>query len=155
VLTPDFHARIELISRICDAGPTVFNHNIETVRRLTHQVRPQARYERSLEVLKSVKRCAPAMTVKSGVMLGLGESIEEVITTLQDLRRMDVDVVTIGQYLKPSEGRLEIEKFIHPEVFSDLERVGNEMGFSEVYSGPYVRSSYHAGEVYSRSLSIV
>ena len=153
VLTPDFHARPELIARICEARPDVYNHNIETVKRLQKSVRPQASYERSLRVLELVKSYAPEITAKSGMMLGLGEQLEEVIETLKDLRSAGCEIITIGQYLKPKEGKLEIEEFIAPEVFSLLTETGKRMGFREVYAGPYVRSSYHAGEAYARSLS--
>jgi lipoic acid synthetase len=152
VLTPDFHARPELISHICEAKPNVYNHNIETVRRLTKRVRPQASYERTLRVLELVKSLAPEIATKSGLMLGLGEQLEEVIETLKDLRSAGCEIITIGQYLKPKEGKLEIEAFISPEVFKLLEETGKRMGFREVYAGPYVRSSYHAGESYARSL---
>ena len=155
VLTPDFHARPELIARICEARPDVYNHNIETVKRLQKSVRPQASYERSLRVLELVKSTAPEIATKSGMMLGLGEQLEEVIETLKDLRSAGCEIITIGQYLKPKEGKLEIEEFIAPEVFSLLTETGKRMGFREVYAGPYVRSSYHAGESYSRSLNSV
>jgi lipoic acid synthetase len=152
ILTPDFHARPELIAHICEAQPDVYNHNIETVKRLQKLVRPQASYERSLRVLELVKDYAPEMTTKSGIMLGLGERLEEVIETLIDLKAVGCDIITIGQYLKPKEGKLEVEAFIAPEVFSLLKETGKRMGFKEIYAGPYVRSSYHAGEAYARSL---
>lgn len=150
VLTPDFHARRELVQHVCDAHPNVFNHNLETVERLSPRVRPQARYDRSLDVLRQIKICDARIVTKSGLMLGLGETLEEVKTALRDLRSVGVEIVTIGQYLKPKEGKLEVEAFIHPEVFMELEEVGKGMGFSEVYGGPYVRSSYQAGESYAR-----
>ena len=153
VLTPDFHARRELIEHVCDAHPTVFNHNIETVERLNPSVRPQARYERSLKVLELIKSYDSSITTKSGLMLGLGETLEEVRSTLCDLRSVGCEIITIGQYLKPREGKLEVEEYVSPEVFSLLEEEGRQLGFREVYSGPYVRSSYHAGEAYERSLS--
>ena len=151
VLTPDFHARHSLIEHVCDAHPAVFNHNLETVERLTPRVRPQARYARSLNVLELVKSYDPSITTKSGLMLGLGESLDEVMETLSDLRSVGCDIVTIGQYLKPREGKLDIEEFIRPEIFSFLETEGKRLGFRDVYAGPYVRSSYHAGEAYERS----
>lgn len=151
ILTPDFHGRPELIGRVCEAGPAVFNHNIETVRRLTKRVRPQARYERSLEVLRLAKSAGTAAVVKSGLMMGFGETFDEVLEALQDLRAAGVDVVTIGQYLRPQAGALKVETFIHPEVFRELRNRALEFGFSEVYAGPYVRSSYHAGEIFKRS----
>ena len=151
-LVPDFHARRELIEYVCDARPQVFNHNLETVRRLTPMVRRQARYDRSLEVLQIVKQYDDAMTTKSGLMLGLGETVDEVKSTLYDLRAVGVNIVTIGQYLKPKDGKLEVVEFVHPGVFEELGEEGKKIGFSEVYSGPYVRSSYHAGEAYRRSV---
>ena len=153
VLTPDFHARLELIEHVCDAEPTVFNHNIETIERLSPRVRPQAQYRRSLKVLEHIKSYRPEILTKSGLMLGLGEKFDEVITTLQDLRSIGCDILTIGQYLKPQEGKLEIEEFVTPEMFAVFETEGRKLGFREVYSGPYVRSSYHAGEAYERSLA--
>ena len=152
VLTPDFHGRHTLIEHVCDAHPTVYNHNIETVERLNLRVRPQARYTRSLQVLEHVKSYDPTILVKSGLMLGLGESLDEVRCTLHDLRSAGCDIVTIGQYLKPKEGKLEMEEFVAPEIFTALEEEARTMGFREAYSGPYVRSSYHAGEVYTESL---
>ncbi|OGX04269.1 MAG: lipoyl synthase [Omnitrophica bacterium RIFCSPLOWO2_12_FULL_50_11] len=150
ILTPDFHARRELIEFICDAQPNVFNHNLETVERLSPHVRPQARYHRSLDVLRQIKDYDAEIATKSGLMLGLGETLEEVKTALLDLRSVGVDIITIGQYLKSKEGKFEVEAFIHPDVFTDLEEEGKRMGFSEVYCGPYVRSSYHAGEAYAK-----
>ncbi len=153
VLTPDFHAKAPLIEHVCDAHPTVFNHNVETVERLTPRVRPQARYSRSLKVLEYIKSYDPSIVTKSGLMLGLGEKHEEVRTTLCDLRAVGCKIITIGQYLKPREGKLEMEEFVSPEIFSMFEEEGRKLGFREVYSGPYVRSSYHAGEAYERSLT--
>jgi len=150
VLTPDFHARRDLIERVCDASPTVFNHNLETVERLSAKVRPQGRYHRSLEVLRCVKAYRPDIVTKSGLMLGLGERSDEVIEALTDLRAVGCEMVTIGQYLKPREGKLEIEEFVPPQVFSFLEQEALKIGFQEVFAGPYVRSSYHAGEAFER-----
>jgi lipoyl synthase len=150
VLTPDFHARTELIEHVCEAKPTVFNHNLETVERLSRKVRPQASYQRSLETLEKAKRSGSEVVTKSGLMLGLGEKLEEVIEALSALREVGVDMVTMGQYLKPKAGKLEVQEFVHPEQFAHLEDEAKHLGFKEVYSGPYVRSSYHAGEAYSR-----
>lgn len=152
VLTPDFHAKRNSIEHICDAQPAVFNHNIETVERLSSKVRPQARYSRSLKVLEIIKSYDPSIVTKSGLMLGLGETLDEIRTTLRDLLSAGCQILTIGQYLKPQEGKLEVEEYIKPEFFAQLEEEGRQMGFQEVYSGPYVRSSYHAGEAYERSL---
>ncbi|MBI4372466.1 MAG: lipoyl synthase [Candidatus Omnitrophica bacterium] len=151
VLTPDFHAKSHLIEHVCDACPTVFNHNLETVERLTKRVRPQAAYARSLQVLEHIKAYDPSIVTKSGLMLGLGEELDEVTTTFRDLRSVGCEIVTIGQYLKPKEGKLEMEEFVSPEIFALLEAEGRRLGFEEVYTGPYVRSSYHAGEAYQRS----
>ena len=155
VLTPDFHAKSDLIERVCDAQPTVFNHNIETVERLTPLVRPQARYHRSLKVLELVKSYHPEIMTKSGLMLGLGETRDEVRQAFCDLKSAGCEIVTLGQYLKPLEGKLEIHEFVRPEIFDQLKDEGLEFGFREVYSGPYIRSSYHAGEAYERSLGKV
>ena len=154
VLTPDFHAKASLIEHVCDASPTVFNHNVETVERLTPRVRPQARYSRSLKVLEYIKSYDPSIVTKSGLMLGLGETLDEIRQTLRDLKSVGCEMITIGQYLKPEEGKLEIEEFVSPEVFSLLEEEGRKLGFREVYAGPYVRSSYHAGEAYERSKTL-
>ncbi|MBI3313299.1 MAG: lipoyl synthase [Candidatus Omnitrophica bacterium] len=151
VLTPDFHAREELIAKVVNARPDVFNHNLETVRRLQKKVRPQAGYERSLAVLEMVKRLDPAMTTKSGLMLGLGESREEVLQAAADLRAAGCDILTLGQYLRPTLNHLEVVEYIAPEIFSDLARELKSMGFLEVFAGPYVRSSYHAGETFLNS----
>ena len=153
VLTPDFHGKEDLLEQVCDGQPNVYNHNLETVERLSARVRPQARYERSLGVLEHVKKYSPKILTKSGLMLGLGERMEEVRKSFQDLRSVGCDILTLGQYLKPKEGKLEIEEFVAPEIFSELEREGKKLGFREVYAGPYVRSSYHAGEAYERSLA--
>ena len=152
VLVPDFHAKPDLIEHVCDAHPEVYNHNIETVECLTPGVRPQARYSRSLGVLEHVKSYDPSIVTKSGLMLGFGEALSEVIETFCDLRSVGCDILTIGQYLKPRAGKLEVEEFISPEVFSMLVEEGRKLGFREVYAGPYVRSSYHAGEIFQRSL---
>jgi lipoic acid synthetase len=141
-LIPDFDARPELIQKVIDAGAEVISHNMETVRRLTPSTRSRAKYERSLQVLRIISD-SPARS-KSGIMLGIGEKPEEVMETLQDMRDAGVEVVTIGQYLRPSPKHLPIVEFIRPEVFKEYERQGLEMGFRYVESGPLVRSSYHA-----------
>ena len=141
-LIPDFDARPELIQKVIDAGAEVISHNMETVRRLTPTTRSRARYDRSLEVLRIIS-ASPARS-KSGIMLGIGETEEEVLETLKDMRQAGVEVVTIGQYLRPSPKHLPIVEFIRPEVFKKYERIGLEMGFRYVESGPLVRSSYHA-----------
>lgn len=142
-LIPDFQGITEHLDRIIAAGPEVISHNIETVKRLTREVRIQAKYERSMEVLNYLKN-AGAKRTKSGIMLGLGETEEEVYETLRDLRANQVDVVTIGQYLQPSKKHLPVKDFISPEQFKKYEEYGLELGFRHVESGPLVRSSYKA-----------
>ncbi|MDB5277051.1 MAG: lipA [Ferruginibacter sp.] len=141
-LIPDFKAEAANIQRIIDAAPEVVSHNIETVERLTRQVRIQAKYWRSMETLRILKK--GGMRTKSGIMLGLGEVKEEVVQTMQDLRDSEVDVITIGQYLQPSKKHLQVQRFIHPDEFKELREIGYEMGFDYVESGPLVRSSYHS-----------
>ncbi len=141
-LIPDFKAEAENIQRIIDAAPEVVSHNIETVERLTRQVRIQAKYWRSMETLRILKQ--GGMRTKSGIMLGLGEVKEEVIQTLQDLRDSKVDVITIGQYLQPSKKHLQVQRFVHPDEFKELREIGYQMGFDYVECGPLVRSSYHS-----------
>ncbi len=151
VLPADLHARPECIALICDARPEVFNHNLETVERLTPIVRPQAEYRRSLAVLCHVKERYPEMTTKSGLMVGLGESQDELRQTLADLRTVGCDVVTIGQYLQPTPKHAPIARFYEPAEFDELARVAEALGFSGVASGPFVRSSYNAAEVFERA----
>lgn len=151
VLPADLHARAELIALICDARPDVFNHNLETVERLTPIVRPQAKYRRSLEVLRLVKERWPDMTTKSGLMVGLGESTDELRETLSDLRAAGCNVVTIGQYLQPTPEHAPIARFYEPAEFDELARMAEGLGFSGVASGPFVRSSYNAAEVFDRT----
>lgn len=141
-LIPDFDAREELIQKVIDAGAEVISHNMETVRRLTAETRSRAKYNRSLEVLRIISQSKARS--KSGIMLGIGEIPEEVIQTMKDMREAGVEVVTIGQYLRPSPKHLPIKEFIRPEVFKEYEQLGLEMGFRYVESGPLVRSSYHA-----------
>ncbi len=141
-LIPDFKGEKENIQRIIEAAPEVVSHNIETVERLTRQVRIQAKYWRSMEVLRILKE--GGMRTKSGIMLGLGEKREEVIQTLTDLRDSGVDVVTIGQYLQPTRKHLPVDRFVHPDEFAEFREIGYELGLDYVESGPLVRSSYHA-----------
>jgi lipoic acid synthetase len=147
VLTPDFCGDLDAVARVLDAGPDVFNHNLETVERLYPRVRPQAVYPRSLEVLRFARRRRPEALTKSGLMVGLGETPEEVERALGDLRRAGVDVVTIGQYLRPSLANLPVAEYVAPERFDAYRRLGLALGFSMVFSGPRVRSSYLAGRV--------
>ena len=141
-LIPDFAGKWENLQRIIDVAPEIVSHNIETVRRLTKEVRIQAKYDRSLEVLRRLKK--GGMKTKSGIMLGLRESEEEVIESMEDLRSVHVDVLTIGQYLQPTAKHLPVVDFITPEKFKDYKEIGLKMGFRFVESGPLVRSSYHA-----------
>ena len=141
-LIPDFGGKWENLQRIIDVAPEIVSHNLETVRRLTKEVRIQAKYNRSLEVLKRLKD--GGMKTKSGVMLGLGETEEEVLETMHDLRSVGCDVLTLGQYLQPTPKHLPVAEFVHPEKFEEYRVKGLEMGFRFVESGPLVRSSYHA-----------
>jgi lipoyl synthase len=141
-LIPDFQGNWENLQRLIDAQPDIVSHNLETVRRLTKEVRIQAKYDRSLEVLKRLKEAG--LKTKSGLMLGLGETEEEVIESMNDLRAVGCDVLTLGQYLQPSPKHLPVQAFIHPDVFAKYKTIGLEKGFRFVESGPLVRSSYHA-----------
>jgi len=145
VLTPDFRGNRDAIRRVIDAAPDVFNHNTETVPRLYHRVRRNACYRRSLDLLDQVKRTAPSIPTKSGLMLGLGETIDEVLEVCADLRSVGCDMLTVGQYLQPTPHHLPIERFVPPEEFDFVGRLARRLGFSMVASGPFVRSSYHAG----------
>lgn len=144
VLTPDFKGKRWCIKNVTDAEPEIYNHNIETVERLHTIVRPQAKYDRTLRVLEIVKELNPAIYTKSGIMLGLGETREEVVQTLRDLRAIGVDAVTIGQYLRPTMKHLPVSEFIHPNEFKEYEKIGEDLGFAFVASGPFIRSSYNA-----------
>jgi lipoic acid synthetase len=147
VLTPDFKGDKDAIKTVIDARPATFNHNIETVPRLYPAVRPQAKYRRSLEVLQHAKELNLDGLTKSGFMVGLGETEEELHQTMRDLREHDVDILTIGQYLRPSENHLPMSRYYTPKEFASLRRYGlDELGFKHVESGPLVRSSYHAHE---------
>ncbi|MGC6434285.1 MAG: lipoyl synthase, partial [Crocinitomicaceae bacterium] len=141
-LIPDFAGKWENLQTIIDVAPEIVSHNLETVRSLTKQVRIQAKYDRSLEVLFRLKK--GGMRTKSGVMLGLGETHEEVIETMEDLRSVNVDILTLGQYLQPTPKHLPVVEFITPERFAEYQELGLKMGFKFVESGPLVRSSYHA-----------
>lgn len=141
-LIPDFQGKWENLAVVTDAAPEILSHNLETVRRLTKQVRIQAKYDRSLEVLMRAKRAG--LRTKSGVMLGLGESEQEVMETMDDLRSVGVDILTLGQYLQPTRKHLPVAEFVHPDIFARFKQIGLEKGFRYVESGPLVRSSYHA-----------
>ena len=147
VLTPDFDGNMEAIARVLDAAPHVFNHNMETVPRLYRKVRPQAKYRQSLDVLRFARQHRPGVLTKSGFMVGLGETPEEVAQLLRDLRERDVDVATIGQYLQPTRRNLAVAEYVTPERFGEYRDSGISMGFKMVFSGPLVRSSYMADMV--------
>jgi lipoic acid synthetase len=154
VLTPDFQGDWEALARVVAATPTVYNHNLETISRLYPTVRPQARYKRSLELLQRVKGLAPGMWTKSGIMVGLGETDEEVRWLMDDLVAHGVDIFTIGQYLRPSLEHHDIIRFVKPEQFEIYRQWGLQAGFRYVASGPYVRSSYFAEEVLSGAVKL-
>jgi lipoic acid synthetase len=141
-LIPDFQGKWENLAVVLEAAPEILSHNLETVRRLTKQVRIQAKYDRSLEVLMRAKRAG--LRTKSGVMLGLGESEQEVLETMDDLVSVGVDILTLGQYLQPTKAHLPVAEFVHPDTFAKYKSIGLEKGFRYVESGPLVRSSYHA-----------
>jgi len=149
VLTPDFLGRTASIDRVVEARPDVFNHNTETVPRLYHRVRRNASYQRTLDLLARVKELAPELPTKSGLMLGLGETIEEVLSVCADLRAAGCEMITLGQYLQPSPAHLPVERYVPPEEFDEIGDLVRRLGFGMVASGPFVRSSYHAGEMAS------
>ncbi len=146
VLIPDFKGSKDALHTVLDAGPDVLNHNIETVPRMYRLARPGGRYDRALQLLDRSRRYAPGIPTKSGLMVGLGEEWEELIGTLRDLREAGCQIVTIGQYLRPSLANLPMSRYYTPAEFAELRRIGSELGFGHVESGPLVRSSYHAHE---------
>ncbi|MCM3785973.1 lipoyl synthase [Neobacillus mesonae] len=146
VLIPDFLGNAEALKIVMDAKPDILNHNIETVERLSDKVRAKAKYTRSLELLQRAKQMQPDIPTKSSIMLGLGETREEILRTMDDLRAVDCNIMTIGQYLQPSDKHLRVERYVTPEEFVQLKQDGLARGFSHVESGPMVRSSYHAHE---------
>jgi lipoic acid synthetase len=146
VLIPDFLGNWDALKVVMDAKPDILNHNIETVRRLSDRVRSKAKYDRSLELLKRAKEMQPQIPTKSSIMVGVGETFEEVIEAMRDLRAHNVDIVTIGQYLQPTKKHLKVQRYYTPEEFERFKEEGLKMGFSHVESGPLVRSSYHAHE---------
>lgn len=146
ILPSDMKGDYESIHHLMSSGPDIFNHNIETVRRLTKKVRAIAKYDRSLELLQRVKNIAPNTPTKSSMMLGLGETKEEILEAMDDLLAHDVDILTLGQYLQPSKKHLNVERYYHPDEFAELKEIALEKGFKHCESGPLVRSSYHADE---------
>ena len=155
VLVPDFAIRadqtevnLEALNTVLSAGPTVLNHNVEMTPRLYPEIRPNSNYQRSINLLQAAKRAFPAVCTKSGFMLGLGETEAEIQALLDDLRRVEVDFVTIGQYLPPSKAHFPVQDYITPEKFAEYAKVATQMGFKEVASGPLVRSSYHAEKLW-------
>jgi len=148
VLIPDFNGDLSCLLAVLRETPDVLNHNVETVCRLYPQVRPQADYRRSLELLKRAKKSSPHLLTKSGFMLGLGEAQQEVLDLLRDLRDAGCNFLTIGQYLQPRPDRLPVARYIPPEEFEEYKRIGEEMGFERVASGPFVRSSFHASHMF-------
>lgn len=146
VLTPDFQGQTRNIDTVCSAGPQVFNHNLETVERLTPQIRSVARYDRSLFVLDHVRKIYPQILTKSGLMLGLGETHEEILQTMKDLRSAHCQLLTLGQYLQPTKNHWPVIEYVHPNRFKEYEELGRQMGFKAVFAGPFVRSSYLAEE---------
>ncbi|MBG58352.1 MAG: lipoyl synthase [Porticoccus sp.] len=145
VLVPDFRGRMEpALEILSDTPPDVFNHNMETIPRLYREARPGANYQWSLKLLQEYKRLNPSIPTKSGLMVGLGETREELLSTLDDLRAHDVDMLTVGQYLQPSKNHLPVDRFVHPDEFAEYAEYARLIGFSQVASGPLVRSSYHA-----------
>ncbi|MGC9080638.1 lipoyl synthase [Sulfurihydrogenibium sp.] len=150
VLIPDFKGNLDALKIVVEANPDVINHNIETVKELYRKVRPQGNYKRSLNIIKAVKKLNGNIVTKSGFMVGLGETKEQIVQLLIDLKESDCEVVTIGQYLQPSKNHLPVEKYYTEEEFKEFESIGYRIGFKEVFSGILVRSSFHAGEVFEK-----
>jgi len=146
VLVPDFQGDEEAIQAVLEASPDIYNHNTETVPRLYKRCRPGGRYERVMRIFTAAKRIAPHIRTKSGIILGMGETNEEVVAVLRDLRTVDVDIITLGQYLRPSASHIKLDRYVTPDEFRMFREEGMAMGFRHVESGPLVRSSYHAWE---------
>lgn len=146
VLVPDFQGNVDSIRTVLEARPEIYNHNTETVPRLYKKARPGGRYERVLQIFRDSKRIAPDIPTKTGIILGMGETNEEVLQTMRELRTVDVDILTIGQYLKPSNDHIALDRYVTPDEFAMFRAEGKAMGFKHVESGPLVRSSYHAWE---------
>ncbi|MEX2109670.1 MAG: lipoyl synthase [Gemmatimonadaceae bacterium] len=146
VLVPDFQGNEDSIRAVLEAGPEIYNHNTETVPRLYKKARPGGRYSRVMQIFRFAKSIAPDTPTKTGMILGMGETIEEVVAVMRDLREVEVDILTLGQYLRPSDAHIALDRYYTPEEFRKLHEIGMEMGFRHVESGPLVRSSYHAWE---------
>jgi lipoic acid synthetase len=146
VLVPDFQGKEPSIRTVLEARPDIYNHNTETVPRLYKKCRPGGRYARVMDIFTTSKRLAPDIPTKTGIILGMGETNEEVLATMRDLRAVDVDILTLGQYLRPSDGHVALDRYVTPEDFRMFYEAGMAMGFRHVESGPLVRSSYHAWE---------
>ena len=153
VLTPDFRGNKDCIRIVVNAKPNIYNHNLETVPRLYKEVRPGAIYERSLELIRFVKSLAPSIITKSGIMLGLGETKEEIIQVMKDLFIHKCDYLTLGQYMQPTRDSYPICRYLEEKEFEDLKKIGLDIGFKKVFSGPLVRSSYHAEELHNTNLT--
>ena len=154
VLIPDFQGDVKALETVGKAKPDVINHNIETVKGLYARVRPQAQYQRSLDLIQNVRERFPGLPAKSGIMVGLGETIEEIRTTFQDLYDHGCNILTVGQYLQPTRDHLPVEKFYSPEEFEQLDRMARDIGFEQVAAGPFVRSSYKAGELFETTNTV-
>ena len=146
VLVPDFQGNEDAIRTVLDAHPEIYNHNTETVPRLYKKCRPGGRYERVMQIFRFAKATAPDIPTKTGIILGMGETNEEVVAVMKDLRQVDVDILTLGQYLRPSNAHIELDRYVTPDEFRQLREIGMDLGFRHVESGPLVRSSYHAWE---------
>ena len=146
VLVPDFQSNRESIATVLEAGPDIYNHNTETVPRLYKKCRPGGRYQRVMQIFRTAKELAPDIPTKSGLILGMGETMEEIEVVMRDLREVDVDILTLGQYLRPSDGHIALDRYVTPAEFRELYEIGMSLGFKHVESGPLVRSSYHAWE---------
>ena len=144
LLIPDFQGNADALDAVIAAGPDILNHNTETVPRLYKVARHGGRYERTLEIFRQARRCAPGLPTKSGIILGLGEERDELVATMRDLREANVSILTLGQYLRPSAQHLPVARYYHPDEFRELGEIGRALGFAHVESGPLVRSSYHA-----------
>jgi len=153
VLIPDFQGDLKSLKAVLKECPDVLNHNVETISRLYPEVRPQADYKRSLDLLKKSKELHPHISIKSGFMLGLGETENEVLELLRDLRETGCDFLTIGQYLQPRKDRLSVVRYVSPDEFEEYKRIGEEMGFRAIASGPFVRSSFHAFEMFKATMT--